>query len=323
MSGAAPMPPGLDDASRALLAILAEHNPATGMGVDAIRARAAALARRVQGEPPPLADVSDHAIAGPGGPTLRVPLYRPDGSAGRGALVWLHGGGFTTGDLDTRDALCRRLSATSRVPLLSVDYRLAPEHRWPAAVDDATTLLRWLAANAARLEIDAARLGIGGSTAGGNLAAAAALRARDDGGLRLALQVLVYPVLDATASLPSYLTCGDGYQLTAAMMRTYLDHYIAPGTDPREPLLSPLHAPSLSGLPPACVVVAELDPLRDEVDAYVARLRQAGVAVEARRWDGVMHGFFGQAGVLEKAREAQRFACAAVARALGDGTIAD
>jgi acetyl esterase len=312
----------LDDASRALLAILAEHNPAPGMSVEAIRANAAALGRRVQGDPPPIADVTDVATLTPDGHRLAMRLYRPGGCTGRGVLVWLHGGGFTTGDLDTHDTLCRRLSAGAGTALLSVDYRLAPEHRFPAAVHDAAAALGWVAAEGRRLGLDGTRIAVGGSSAGGNLAAAAALHARDAGGPPIALQLLVYPVTDATASLPSHVECAEGYQLTAAMMRAYWAHYMPAGIDPRTPLLSPLWAPSLAGLPPACVVVAELDPLRDEVDAFAARLREAGVPVESRRWDGVMHGFFGQAGVLAKAREAQRFACAAVARALG-GVVGD
>jgi acetyl esterase len=313
----ADVPPGLDDESRALLAVLAEHNPAPGMSVAEIRANAAALGRRVQGAPPAIADVRDLATARADGGTLRLRLYRPAGSDGRGCLVWLHGGGFTTGNLDTHDALCRRLAAGAGVPLLSVDYRLAPEHRFPAAVDDAAAALAWAAAEGARFGIDAARIAVGGSSAGGNLAAAAALHARDAGGPPLRLQLLVYPVLDATMSRPSHLRHAVGYQLTTAMMRAYWAHYLPAGIDPRTPRLSPCWADSLAGLPPACVVLAELDPLRDEGEAYAARLRDAGVPVDAREWPGTMHGFFGQAGLLAKAREAQRFACDAVARALG------
>jgi acetyl esterase len=315
-------PPGLDDASRALLAVLAEHNPAPGMSVAEIRANAAALGRRVQGAPPGIDDVRDLATARSDGGVLKLRLYRPAGPAGRGCLVWLHGGGFTTGDLDTHDTLCRRLAAGAGVPLLSVDYRLAPEHRFPAAVDDAAAALAWVAAEGTRFGIDVARIAVGGSSAGGNLAAAAVLRARDAGGPALRLQLLVYPVLDATMSRPSHRRHAVGYQLTTAMMRAYWAHYLPPGVDPRTPQLSPYWARSLDGSPPACVVLAELDPLRDEGHDYAARLHEAGVPVEAREWPGTMHGFFGQAGLLAKAREAQRFACDAVARALG-GTATD
>jgi acetyl esterase len=317
MNPAGAVPPGLDDDSRALLAILAEHNPAPGMDVAAIRANAAALGRRVQGEPPTLDAVHDVSIRGPGGDALALRLYRPAGPDGRGALLWLHGGGFTTGNLDTHDTLCRRLAAGAGVPLLSVDYRLAPEHRFPAALDDTIAALTWLADAGRPFGIDTRRLAIGGSSAGGNLAAAAALHTRDAGGPPIVLQVLVYPALDATRSQPSHARSLDGAQLTSAMMRTYWGHYTGPDLDPRTPLLSPLWAPSLAGLPPACVVVAEIDPLRDEVDAYAARLRDSGLALESRTWPGVMHGFFGQAGVLPKAIEAQRFVCDALARALG------
>jgi acetyl esterase len=309
-------PPGLDDASRELLRLLAEHDPAPGMPVEAIRAAARALTRRVAGDAPAIARVVDERIAGPGGPlAIRAYLVAPPGRAG--ALLWLHGGGFTSGGLDQHDTLCRRLAAASGTNVVAVGYRLAPEHRFPAAVDDADAALRWLAAQGGSLGIDTRRLAVGGSSAGGNLAAAAALRARDEGLAALRLQVLVYPVLDATTSGASHVRCGEGYQLTAAMMRAYLDLYVAPGTDRRAPRLSPLHAASLAGTAPACVVVAELDPLRDEVEAYADRLAREGVPVERRLWTGVMHGFFGQAGVHPKGDAAQRFVAEAVARAVG------
>ena len=317
MNPPGPVPPGLDEASRALLAILAEHNPSPGMSVEAIRANAAALGRRVQGDPPWIDAVHEVSIRGPDGGALNLRLYRPAGPDGRGALLWLHGGGFTTGNLDTHDTLCRRLAAGASVPVLSVDYRLAPEHRFPAALDDTIAALEWLATEGRHAGIDTTRLAIGGSSAGGNLAAAAALHARDAGGPPIVRQVLVYPALDASQSQSSHSRDLHGAQLTSSMMRTYWCHYSGPDRDLRTPLLSPLWAPSLAGLPTTSVVVAEIDPLRDEVDMYAARLRESGVAVETRTWRGVMHGFFGQAGVLPKAIEAQRFVCDALARALG------
>jgi acetyl esterase len=186
---------------------------------------------------------------------------------------------------------------------------LAPEHPFPAALNDSYAALAWVARSAEVIGMRLGALAVGGSSAGANLAAAACLMAREAGGPAIIRQVLVYPVLDAEMSHPSYLTCGNGYQLTAAMMAAYIDAYAPNGTDRTNPLLSPLHAPSLAGLPPAHIVVADCDPLHDEVCAYAVKLKRNGVAVIQSNFIGVMHGFFGQAGVLSQARVAQKAVC--------------
>lgn len=300
---------------RLLTDILPRHSPVAGMDPDEMRARALALARLVQGTPAPLAATRDHALRTDAA-EIALRSYHPRADAAPGVFVWLHGGGFTTGGLETHDTLCRHLCAKSGQVVVSVDYRLAPEHRFPAAAEDSLAATIWAAGNAALLGARPGALAVGGSSAGGNLAAAVCLMARDRGGPRIAHQALIYPVVDATMSHPSWRTHATGYQLTSAMMATYLDHYIGPGTDRRDPLLSPLWAASLAGLPPAHVIEAELDPLADEVAAYAAALRAAGVPVEHEVYHGVMHGFFGQAGVLSRARAAQEAVCRRVATAL-------
>lgn len=309
----------LDPESALLLhEILPRHGPQPGMTPDEMRAAATALAHRVQGDPPPVGPVRDHHAPTPAGQLpLRsyAPLPAADGKV-PGLVVWLHGGGFTTGGLDTHDTLCRQLCAQSGQVIVSVDYRLAPEHRFPAAVEDSLSVLVWAADHAATLGARPGALAVGGSSAGGNLAAAVCLMARDRGGPAIRHQALVYPVVDATMRHDSYRRHATGYQLTSAAMAGYLANYMSPGLDPRTPRLSPLFAPTLVGLPPAHVVSAELDPLADEVAAYADRLEAAGLLLRHDRFDGAMHGFFGQAGVLAKARAAQAAVCSLLAVAL-------
>jgi acetyl esterase len=225
-----------------------------------------------------------------------VPLriYRPLSADGRrplAAVVYLHGGGWVTCDLDTHDRLCRTLANRSGAAVIAVDYRRAPEHPFPAAVDDGLAALDWTRAHAADLGVDLARLAVAGDSAGGNLAAVIARRDRDGGGAPpLALQVLLLPVTDAAMDTPSYTENADGFYLTHAAMRWYWDHYLG-GADPLHPDASPLRASDLRGLPPALVVTAEYDPLRDEGEAYAERLRTAGVRVRFRRYEGMVHGF--------------------------------
>ena len=235
----------------------------------------------------PGVDAHDLDAPGPGGP-LRLRLYAPAAEASA-MLVYLHGGGWVAGGLDTHDGLCRRLAASSGVKLLAVDYRLAPEHPFPAALDDALFAVRWAAANAQALQFDPDRLGVAGDSAGGGLAAAVA-QSRD--APPLALQVLLCPILDPAAERPSRRAFGEGYFVERAALAEDLRAYCGEAVDPGDPRVSPLRAHDLAAQPPAIVHVAECDPFRDEGAAYAERLSQAGVAVRCVCWPGMIHYFY-------------------------------
>jgi acetyl esterase/lipase len=227
--------------------------------------------------------------------------------------VYFHGGGWVVGDLDTHEAICRTLANPASCVVASVDYRCAPECRYPTAAEDAYAATCWIAEHAGELGVDARRLALCGDSAGGNLAAVVPLMARDRGGPRVALQVLVYPVTDCDLDTPSYRENATGYILTREGMRWYWEQY-APGlAERREPYASPLRASSLAALPPALVVTAEYDPLRDDGELYARRLAEAGVPVALSRYAGLVHSFFRLTNVLDAARAAVR----EVADALG------
>jgi acetyl esterase len=261
-----------------------------------------------------VASVEDRVVPGPAG-ELPVRVYTPEGEPPFPIVVFFHGGGWVVGTLDTYDPLCRALAAAVPAVVVSADYRLAPEHRWPAAVEDAYAATLWASRNAAVLGGAQHRLAVAGDSAGGNLAAVVALGARDRGGPQVAFQLLVYPVLDAAADTASYREHAEGFYLTAAGMRWYWDHYLGPA-DGAAPDASPLRAAFLGGLPPALVIGAEHDILRDEGEAYVARLRDAGVAATASRYPGVVHGFFRWRAVTPVADAALQEAASALRSAL-------
>jgi acetyl esterase len=238
-----------------------------------------------------LAAVEDHHLPGPAGP-VPVRVYRPEGPEPQPALVFFHGGGWVIGSLDTHDGPCRDLARRARCTVVSVDYRLAPEHPFPAGLDDAFAALCAVAEKGPSWGIDPARLAVGGDSAGGNLAAAAALRARSRGGPALRFQLLVYPVTDADFERPSYRDHAEGFFLTRDAMRWFWDHYVPDPAARRHPHAAPLHAPDLTGLPATYVLTAEYDPLRDEGEAFAERLREAGVPVACTRGEGMIHGFF-------------------------------
>lgn len=244
----------------------------------------------VDGPPPGGVRSTPITIAGPA-TSLAARKYVPD-DLPRGApgLVYLHGGGFVVCDLDTHEGLCRRLARGVGCRVISVDYRLGPEHRFPAAVDDAVAAVRWVLANAESLDIDPARVAVCGDSAGGNLSAVASRHLRQDE-RRPALQGLIYPATDFTRALPSHESMGDEYFLTQGNIDWYLDHYVPQGVDLRHPDLSPLFAEDLHGCPAALVVTAGFDPLRDEGAAYADRLRDAGVSVTYREHRSLIHGF--------------------------------
>jgi acetyl esterase len=241
-----------------------------------------------------------------------VRLYRPAGvpaSTPLPALIFFHGGGWVIGDLETHDVLCRQLTAGAGISVVNVDYRLAPEHTFPAAIDDAWAATRWVAAHGAEHGIDPRRLAVGGDSAGGNLAAVVAILARDHGGPALTLQVLTYPVTDVGAESASYAEFADGFMLTRDSMRWFVAHYLGK-QDALDWRVSPLRAPSLAGVAPALVVTAGFDPLRDEGDAYARRLREAGVRVDTICYGGMIHGFVPMGRLIETGNRAVAHAAA-------------
>ena len=244
--------------------------------------------------PPEIGVVKNLSANGPGGP-IPLRVYRPAGvpdDVRLPGLVYFHGGGWVIGDLDTHDVQCRQLTAEAGITVVSVDYRLAPEHKFPAAVDDALVATRYVARHGAELGIDIGHLAVGGDSAGGNLAAVVALLARDSTeGPAIAFQVLVYPVTDLGAESQSYRDFGDGHLLTRDSMRWFANHYLRSPADAEGWRASPLRAQSLAGLPPALVITAGFDPLRDEGAAYAARLTEAGVRVDYICYGGMIHGF--------------------------------
>ena len=250
-----------------------------------------------------VAAVGEHRVPVTDG-EITVRLYSPGGSGPRPVLVFYHGGGWVIGDLDTHDGVCRSLTNAAGCVVASVDYRLAPEAKYPVAAEDSYAALQWIVANAARLKINPWRVAVGGDSAGGNLSAVVALMARDRGGPALVYQALIYPVTNHSLDTPSYHENATGYVLTREAMRWFWRHYLARDEQGREPLASPLMAPSLAGLPPALVITAACDPLRDEGEAYAARLRDAGVPVTLTRYDGMFHGFIRMTRFLDKARAA-------------------
>ncbi|MGE3771966.1 MAG: alpha/beta hydrolase [Gammaproteobacteria bacterium] len=282
----------------------------------AVRRAYAATTAMYAYDPGPLKAVTDLAIDGPGG-TLAVRAYRPHSAhALLPALVFLHGGGWVVGDLDTHDHVCRHLAFAGDVVVLAVEYRLAPEQPFPAAVDDGIAALRWTRTNAASLGIDPARIAVGGDSAGGNLAAVVCLAAREAGEPLPAFQLLIYPAVDFTADNASLRDNATGYLLTRAALVQFYDWYLGATPDRRDWRVSPLWASSHAGLPPALVQTAEFDPLRDEGALYADTLRAARVAVEHRHYEGMVHGFARMGGKVDRGRRALDDAAAALRRAL-------
>ena len=235
------------------------------------------------------------------GGTIPARLYAPAASGPLPVMVHFHGGGWVYMDLGTHDGYCRTLANRSGCAVVAVEYRKAPEHPFPVPLEDCVAALKWVAANAAQLGIDAGRMGVVGDSAGGNLAAAVALAARDGGGPALRLQVLTYPAVDATMGLPSVTENAAAPLLGRPQMDWFWKHYNTNKVDLRDPRLSPLYAANLSGLPPAFVSTAEFDPLRDEGEAYASKLKSAEVVVEYHRYGGVFHGFLLMSKIIPEA----------------------
>jgi acetyl esterase len=241
-------------------------------------------------DPMPVAETRDLAIAGPGGP-IPARLYRSAATGTLPVLVFFHGGGWVVGDIESHDTCCRHLANRAECAVVSVDYRLAPEHKFPAAVEDCFAATAWVAGNSASLGVDPGRLAVGGDSAGGNLAAVVSLLGRDHGAPRIGYQLLIYPATDAAMRHDSIARFAEGYVLTRATMHWFYEQYLRAPEDAADWQASPLAAPDLGDLPPAFILTAGYDPLCDEGDAYAARLAASGVAVTHRRFPGQVHGF--------------------------------
>ena len=297
----------LDPQARALIERSARSaSPAPG-SVVVEEARRLYRESRLALAPPPVAvqEVRDFSMAGRGF-AIGARYYRPLGTKREEALpavVYFHGGGWTCGDLDTHDSVCRGIAAHSFCAVVAVDYRMGPEHRFPAAVEDALAAVRWMAANAGPFGIDPARLVVAGESAGGNLAAVTALALRESGP-RLAMQVLVYPVTDQAADTDSLRRFARGYSLTRELLRWYQGNYLRGEPDRADWRASPLRAKDHSRLPPAYIITAGFDPLLDEGKAYAERLAQAGVPVTYECFEGQIHGFLPMGGAIAAAHHA-------------------
>ncbi|MGH2478841.1 MAG: alpha/beta hydrolase [Ktedonobacteraceae bacterium] len=294
----------LDPQIKAYLEQMADLNmpPITGLEPAVIRQGIAAqYANTPPGEP--VANVENRTIPGPAG-AIPVRIYTPEWSGPFPILVYFHGGGWVICTLDTHDGQCRSLANGAGCIVVSVDYRLAPEHKFPAAPEDCYAATSWVAEHAAELGGDASRLAIGGDSAGGNLTAVVAQMARAHNGPRLVFQLMIYPATDFTAQTTSKTENAEGYFLTLDDIHWFEGHYLRNAADRLDPLASPLLAKDLSDLPPALILTAEYDPLRDEGELYGQRLQAAGVPTIVRRYDGLIHGFFGMALIIDEARRA-------------------
>ncbi len=283
-----------------------QMNPVDARGGDLI------LAAACQGKVPheQVGRIEDRTIPGPGG-EIPVRIYRPRTGAPCGALVYLHGGGWVVGSIEGHDEVCRRLTNDSGAVVVAVGYRLAPEHKFPAGLEDSYAAVTWVSANAATLGSPAGRIAVGGDSAGGNLSAAVTLMARDRGGPQLALQLLIYPAISASVDWPSVREFS-GYFITTEDMLWFMNHYLGNADQASNPYAFPMNAKELRGLPPALVIVAEMDLLRDQGEAYAARLREAGVPTTLSRYAGVTHVFVNMAPRVEAGRKAIREAGAAI-----------
>lgn len=258
--------------------------------------------------------VDDRTIPGPDG-DIRVRVYRPKSDGPLPVLVYYHGGGWVICSIDTHDSLCRELTNRTGCIVVSVDYRLAPEHKFPAAAEDAYAAYIWVATHGSEIGGDIERIAIGGDSAGGNLTAVVALMARDRGAPSPVFQLLVYPVTDHDFELPSMIENAEGYLLGRADMQWFWGHYLSDPSEADNPYAAPLRAESVAGTPPALVITAEYDPLRDEGEAYGARLIEAGVPTTVTRYDGMFHGFFQMGAMLDRGRDAVAEAASALQQA--------
>jgi acetyl esterase len=290
----------MDPDAQALLRMMAERSqPVHELNPETARAQQRLRTSWANGEPEDVADVYDRTVPGPAGP-IGVRVYVPTVTdQPLPVLAFFHGGGWVTCDLDSHDVLCRAIANRGECLVVSVDYPLAPEHKFPAGLDACWAVTSWLAENAGELGGDPRRIAVGGDSAGGNLAAVVALRARS-AGLPLALQLLLYPSVDYRLDSPPDDETASAFGLTLDGLRFYYEHYLDDPADALNPEVSPFHAPDLAGSAPAYVVSCELDPLRPEIEGYARRLLEAGVPVSARRYLGEIHGFVRATAVIKQ-----------------------
>ncbi|KNZ34335.1 MAG: acetyl hydrolase [Methylibium sp. NZG] len=308
--------------AKALLKLMEERGVPPTHTLSPPEARRFYLERRHVTQPPPpeVAEVKALQAPGPQG-SIPLRLYRPlkQGVGATPVLVYFHGGGWVIGDLDTHDTLCRQLANGAGIAVISVDYRLGPEHRFPAAVDDSIAATRWVHAHAAELGLDAGRIAVGGDSAGGNLAAVVALTLRGDASLRLAYQLLIYPATDMRRTAPSHTHNGQGYLLTRDTLDYFHDHYISNPAHDLDWRASPLLHPDHSGLPPALVLTAGYDPLRDEGLQYAQALTEAGTRCTHLCFERQIHGFILMGRVIDEANTAVAVCAAELRRELVAG----
>ncbi|HXG20258.1 MAG TPA: alpha/beta hydrolase fold domain-containing protein [Methylomirabilota bacterium] len=267
--------------------------------------------RATRGEPERVAKIENVTFRGPGGP-LPARIYIPDGRGPFPVLLYFHGGGWVVGSIETVDASCRSLANQAGCIVISADYRLAPEHKFPAAAEDAYAAAQWTALNIASFYGDPARLAVGGESAGANLAAVAAIMAQERGTPSFVLQLLLYPALNYAFDTPSCKENAEGYFLTTEMMQWFWKQYLTTDADGENPYASPLRVKRLQGMAPAAIFTAEFDPLRDDGAAYAAKLREAGIPVTYKCQEGLIHGYMGMASAVEPAKKARDEAAAAL-----------
>jgi acetyl esterase len=296
----------LDGRTQWLLQLLARsgRKPLAELGVAKARSEFDAFQAIMGGKPATVGEIVDRTVGTPEG-RMRVRLYRPAGSVARllPTILYFHGGGGVIGSLEGYDLPCRFFCARSGCAVVAIDYRLAPEHKFPAAIDDAVTAFRWLATNATSLGLDPARIIVAGDSAGGTLATVVALETRGES-TAPCLQWLIYPATDPGGNSHSHESCGEGFLLTREDMAWFADNYLNSAAETSDPRIAPLRAPDLSGLPPALIYTAGFDPLRDEGQAYAERLAAAGVKTIHREFDSLIHGFIGMRGALQGAARA-------------------
>ncbi len=274
-------------------------------GMQLAQALAALRMQKLPQRPPEseTAHVEDRVVPGPDG-DIPIRLYRPPGKAPFGVMIHFHGGGWVGGSIANDDLRCHLTACRAKVMVISADYRLAPEHKFPAGLEDAYAALVWVDHHAEEIGIDRTRIGVGGSSAGGNLAAAVTLLARARRGPPIRFLLMTYPICDTSHHYPSYRENAEAPLLSTAMMGWFVEQYLAPGADPADPLVAPIRAADLRGLPPALIITAECDPLCDEAKAYAARLAEAGVDVTCTEYGGMVHGFITRAPDLPQSRAA-------------------
>jgi len=306
----------LDAATAALLAAAAESGAPPLSDLSPVQAREMYRMMQAPADDITVGNIEDRLIPGPAG-EIPIRIYHPEGSGPFPIHLHYHGGGWVIGDLETHDADCREICRAAGVTVIAVDYRLAPEHPYPAAVNDCLAAALWASANAEVIGGRSGPISVGGDSAGGNLAAVVSRIARDAGAPQINFQLLLYPVTDAAMDTASYVENRDGYMLTEQSMSWFWESYCNDPERRLEPDASPLRAADLSGLPTALVMTAEFDPLRDEGEAYAKRLQEAGVTVTCERYDGLIHGFFSQARMIPAARPALDAAAKALRAAHG------